>query len=52
MLNLQQCKTILNDNELTDEEILLIRNWLYQLADIAIEITEGNKLDKIEEQIN
>ena len=42
MLTLQQCKTILNDNELTDEEIIKMRDWLYQLADLAIEIVEQN----------
>ena len=41
MLTLQQCKTILNDNELTDEEIIKMRDWLYQLAELAIEITNG-----------
>ena len=50
MLTLQQCKTILNDNELTDEEVLLIRDWLYQFADLAIEIIERNKLGQIEEK--
>lgn len=42
MLTLQQCKTILNDNELTDEEIIQMRDWLYQLAELAIEIVEKN----------
>jgi hypothetical protein len=50
MLTLQQCKTILNDNELTDEEVLLIRDWLYQFADLAIEITNEVDLGQIEEK--
>ena len=50
MLTLQQCKTILNDNELTDEEVLLIRDWLYQFADLAIEITNEIDLGQIEEK--
>jgi hypothetical protein len=39
MLTLKECKRIL-DNEaigLTDEEIILIRDWLSNIADIAIE---------------
>ncbi len=48
MLTLQQCKTILNDNELTDEEVLLIRDWLYQFADLAIEKTNEIDLGQIE----
>jgi hypothetical protein len=50
MLTLQQCKTILNDNELTDEEVLLMRDWLYQLADLAIEMMDKNELGSIEEE--
>lgn len=50
MLTLQKCKTILNDNELTDEEVLLIRDWLYQLADLAIDITNEIDLGQIEEK--
>lgn len=42
MLTLQQCKTIINDDKLTDEEILQMRDWLYQLAELAIEIVEKN----------
>ena len=39
MLNLNECKKILNENEnlYTDEEIILIRDWLYHIADIAID---------------
>lgn len=39
MLTIKECKRIL-DNEamgLTDEEIILIRDWLSNLADFAIE---------------
>lgn len=50
MLTLQQCKTILNDNELTDEEVLLIRDWLTQLADLAIELSESNEIGQTEEK--
>jgi len=50
MLTLQQCKTILNDNELTDEEVLLMRDWLYQLAYLAIEMMDKNELGKTEEE--
>ena len=41
MLSLNECKRILKcENETTnlnDEEILLLRNWLYHMADIAID---------------
>ncbi len=38
-LSLNECKKILNgnDDEYTDEQIIKIRDWLYHIADIAIE---------------
>ncbi len=38
-LGLQECKAILNQNgnNYTDEDILLIRDWLERLADIFVE---------------
>ena len=38
-LSLLECKKILNTDGLcyTDEEVLKIRDWLYQMADIAID---------------
>ena len=39
MLTIKECKKILDNEaiELTDEEIILIRDWLSNLADITIE---------------
>jgi hypothetical protein len=44
MLTVKQCREILEDEAegLTDEEIVLIRDWLSGLADIAIESMEKN----------
>lgn len=43
-LSLIECKKILNTDGLnyTDEEVLKIRDWLYQLADIAIYAIDKN----------
>jgi hypothetical protein len=45
MLTIKQCRELLQEEEkeLTDEEIIIIRDWLMIMADIAIEITENNK---------
>ena len=42
MLNLKECKKILNTegNEYTDEEVILIRDWLYRFAEMALEVTK------------
>ena len=39
MLSLNECKKILNEeeNKYTDEQIILIRDWLYHMADIALD---------------
>jgi hypothetical protein len=41
-LSLTTCKKILNKNgkKYSDEEIIGIRNWLYFMSEIAIEIME------------
>ena len=38
MLSINDCKKILNENYnlYTDEEVALIREWLYHISDIAI----------------
>ncbi len=43
-LSLVECKKILNTDGLnyTDEEVLKIRDWLYQMADIAIYAIDKN----------
>lgn len=43
-LSLTDCKIILNTDGLyyTDEEIILIRDWLYHMADIAIDAIDKN----------
>ncbi len=45
MLSLNDCKKILNDGDefYNDEEIILIRDWLAHMADIAIESMEKIK---------
>mgnify|MGYP006779534621 CR=1 FL=1 len=41
-LSLTFCKKILkkNGNKYTDEQIIAIRDWLYFMCEIAIEVTE------------
>lgn len=41
-LSLTFCKNILNKNgnKYTDEQIIAIRDWLYFMCEIAIEVTE------------
>jgi hypothetical protein len=48
MLTIKQCRELLQEEEkqLTDEEIIIIRDWLMSLADIAIEITETKRIKK------
>lgn len=43
-LSVIECKKILNTDGLnyTDEEVLKIRDWLYQMADIAIYAIDKN----------
>ena len=49
-LSLLECKKILNTDGLcyTDEEVLKIREWLYQMADIAIDALDKNATIVIE----
>lgn len=49
-LSLLECKKILNTDGLcyTDEEVLKIRDWLYQMADIAIDALDKNATVVIE----
>jgi hypothetical protein len=44
-LSLIECKKILNKeaDEYTDEQVIKIRDWLYHIADIAIEAYEIEK---------
>lgn len=39
MLSLEECKNIINvgETQFNDEEVILIRDFLYELAQIAIE---------------
>ena len=43
-LSLIECKKILNTDGLcyTDEEVLKIRDWLYHIAEIAIDAIDKN----------
>jgi hypothetical protein len=49
-LSLLECKKILNTDGLcyNDEEVLKIRDWLYQMADIAIDALDKNATVVIE----
>ncbi len=49
VISLTKCKEILGNeaNDLTDEEIILIREWLIIMADIAIESLEKQSIDKV-----
>jgi hypothetical protein len=55
-LSLIECKKILNTDGLcyTDEEVLKIRDWLYQMADIAIDALDknANTVTEINEEKN
>lgn len=51
MLTENECKKILNEHEnlYTDAEIKLIKEWLYQVAEITINALEQkNKKNKIQ----
>jgi hypothetical protein len=45
-ISLAECRRILNrdNNFYTDEEILIIRDWLYQLADFTIEYMQRKRV--------
>ena len=50
MLTLNECKKILNQDGIlyTDEEVILIRDWMYHMADIAIDVIEQENEDIID----
>lgn len=45
MLTLKECRKILevNETELTDAEVLQMRDWLYHIAEIAIDAMEEKR---------
>jgi hypothetical protein len=47
MLTLKECKKILDKEAegLTDDDIILIREWLSKMADVLIESKETTKAD-------
>lgn len=49
MLTIQECRKITNEFkiELSNEEILKMRDWLYHTVDIAIEIIEQKTANTI-----
>ena len=51
-LSLIECKKILNGNgrNYSDEEVLKIRDYLYHLADIAMEVMEDKENLKNQQQ--
>lgn len=54
-LSIARCRAILKENgkQFTDEEIILMRNWLYQLAELSFQIIEDkneNEIDLLKEQ--
>ena len=54
MLTIEQCKKLLSQNgiEYTDEETIQIRDWLYHIADIAIDAYTQSELKQIQGTIN
>lgn len=53
-LSLAECRKIVaNDgNQYTDEELLKMRDWLDNMADIALAIIEKNGIDNMNEIID
>ena len=53
-LSLDDCKTILKKNGIqhSDEEIILIRDWFYHLADIAIDAIDKNNPNVVKQKKN
>ena len=47
-ISLAECKKILKQNDLTDEQIIAVRDWLYFIGEIMIEETEVQTLNKNE----
>lgn len=47
-LSLAECRKTLNVNGLyyTDDEVILIRDWLYHMADIAIDAMKEKESEK------
>lgn len=45
MLNLKECRELIDDRNLSDEEIIRIRDACYELADIALEHIDSLKKD-------
>ena len=46
MLSIEECRKLIdNDSDLTDEQIVEIRNSLYELADIALDVYFKEKLE-------
>lgn len=53
-LSLAECRKCLanDENQYTDEELLKIRDWLDNMADIALAIIEKNGIDNMNEIID
>ena len=53
-LSLAECRKAVAEGEIlyTDEELIKMRDWLDNLADIAITIIEQNGIDNINEILN
>ena len=53
-MSLKACKKILNTDGLnyTDEEIIKIRDWLYVMADIAIDALDKNAPNELKQKKN
>ena len=51
-MSLDTCKKILERNGVhhTDEEIILIRDWFYHLADIAIDAIDKNDPNMVQQK--
>ena len=40
-ISLAECRKILKQNDLTDEQIIAVRDWLYFIGEVMIEQTEN-----------
>jgi len=54
MLTIKECREILkaDENELTDEQVKQIRDWMYHMADIAIDAWEMEQKKRTESTIS
>lgn len=54
MLTLKECRTVMGEDSklYTDDEIEMIRDWMYHIADIAIETNQIEKSNTSKNSMN